>query len=63
MTTRVGVRHRNGTIKHYDVSGTNTPEEARAFVLSQVPTARTVMALVIGGDRRVAPVAVTPTAA
>lgn len=53
MIIRVGVRHRNGSIQHYEVNNVESPGEARAFVLASVPTARTVMAVIEGGDRRV----------
>ena len=52
MTVRVGVRHRNGKINHIDVNGTSDWAEARAFVLSQVPTARVVLAMICGGSGR-----------
>lgn len=52
MATKVGVRHRNGSTNHYEVNNVESAEQAREYVLANVPTARTVMALVIGGDRR-----------
>ena len=62
MSMKVAVRHRNGSINHYNVTGVEDWRDARDYVLSQVPTARTVMALIIGGDRRLKPNE-TPSAA
>lgn len=52
MNVKVGVRHRNGKINHYDISGVESWSEARDYVLSQVPSARVVLAVIQGGDRR-----------
>lgn len=43
---RVGVRHRNGSINLVDVKNVPGWDGARNFVLEQVPTARTVLALI-----------------
>ena len=56
---RVGMRHRNGRIELVDVSNVGDWDEARKFVLEQRPSARVVMALVVGKR----PSAVTPVAA
>lgn len=43
---RAIVRHRTGATTKYDVGGVDTWEQARAFVLEQVPSARVVLVLV-----------------
>lgn len=43
---RVGARLRDGSIKHYDVLNISDPQQARAFVFENVPSARVVMAVV-----------------
>ena len=55
MSIKVGVRHRNGKINHVVVTGVESWSEARDYVLSQMPSARVVLAVINGGDRRVAP--------
>ena len=55
MSIKVGVRHRNGKINHIAVTGAASWSEARDYVLSQMPSARVVLAVIDGGDRRVAP--------
>lgn len=52
MSIKVGARHRNGKINHYEVNGVSDWAEARAYVLSQVPSAHAVLAVIDGGDRR-----------
>jgi len=52
MSIKVGVRHRNGSINHVVVNGVDTWNEARDYVLSQMPSARVVLAVIEGGDRR-----------
>lgn len=52
MSVKVGVRHRNGKINHVVVNGVESWREARDFVLSQTPSARVVLAVIDGGDRR-----------
>ena len=52
MATKVGVRHRNGSTNHYEVNNAESAEKAREYVLSQVPTARVVLAVVGGGNQR-----------
>lgn len=52
MSIKVGVRHRNGKINHVVVNGAGGWREAREYVLSQMPTARVVLAVIEGGDRR-----------
>lgn len=49
MSIKVGVRHRNGKINHVVVNGAGGWREAREYVLSQMPTARVVLAVVDGG--------------
>jgi hypothetical protein len=53
MSIKVGVRHRNGKINHVVVNGAASWSEARDYVLSQMPSARVVLAVIEGGDRRV----------
>ena len=55
MNVKVGVRHRNGKINHVAVTGVGSWSEARDYVLSQMPSARVVLAVIEGGERRVAP--------
>lgn len=55
MSIKVGVRHRNGKINHVVVNGAAGWREAREYVLSQMPSARVVLAVIGGGDRRAAP--------
>lgn len=55
MSIKVGVRHCNGKINHVVVNGAGGWREAREYVLSQMPSARVVLAVVDGGDRRAAP--------
>ena len=52
MTVKVGVRHRNGKINHVVVNGVESWNEARDYVLSQVPSVRVVLAVIDGADRR-----------
>ena len=52
MSIKVGVRHRNGKINHVVVNGAGGWREAREYVLSQMPSARVVLAVIVGGDRR-----------
>lgn len=52
MSIKVGVRHRNGKINHVVVNGVNDWAEARDYVLSQMPSARVVLAVIDGRDRR-----------
>lgn len=56
MSIKVGVRHRNGKVNLVVVNGTGSWVEAREYVLSQMPSARVVLAVIEGGERR------TPTA-
>lgn len=52
MSIKVGVRHRNGKINHAVVNGVTSWSEARDYVLSQMPSAGVVLAVIDGGDRR-----------
>lgn len=51
-TFKVGVRHRDGRVNHYVVNNVEAWNEARDFVLASVPSARVVLAVVDGVDRR-----------
>ncbi len=52
MSIKVGVRHRNGKVNHIVVNGASSWREAREYVLSQMPSARVVLAVIEGGERR-----------
>lgn len=43
---KVYCRLKNGKIKHYEVDGVDTAQQAREFVISQVKDASVVLALV-----------------